>query len=164
MIFIVKHNVSDKEASRVLSSKSQKTIRGKHLYECSGLTSWFRYGNYQIKYDWISYLLGLEKGLDYHHAKCVKYWDGKELKYVSNIDFITNLIIKHFGKNFDLIQNLLELQELYLDFEGPILTCMCYKIPFEKLLSCIKQGKENFNLETFLKDNGCNFIENEKED
>ena len=164
LIFIVKHSADDKEASRVLSSKSKKTIHGKHLYECRELTSWFRYGEYQIKYDYIAYLFGIEKGLDYHHAKCVKYWDGKELKHVSNIDFITDLIIKRFGNDFDLTKNLLELQELCSDFEGPIFTCMFYKVPFEKLLPYIKQGKENFNLETFLKDNGCNFIENEKED
>lgn len=31
IIFIVKHRTDDKDACRVLSSKSQKAIRGKHL-------------------------------------------------------------------------------------------------------------------------------------
>ena len=157
LIFIVKHIADDKEASRVLSSKSKKTIHGKHLYECSSLTSWFRYGEYQIKYDYIAYLLGLEKRLDYYHAKCVKYWDFKKRERVSNIDFITDLIIKHYGNDFDLIQNLLDLQELYSEFEWPILTCMDYKIPFNKIIPYLVKGNEKFNLGKYFEVNDPNF-------
>lgn len=153
IIFIVKHRTDDKDACRVLSSKSQKAIRGKHLYECSNLTSWFRYGNYQIKVDYLMYFLGLRGTLDYYQSHNVKYWDAKELKIVSNIDFITNLIIERYGDNFDLIGALLEIQEAYGNYEFQIYRCMDLRIPFSVIKEHLTEEKKNFDIATFITDN-----------
>ena len=153
IIFIVKHRTDDKDACRVLSSKSQKAIRGKHLYECSKLTSWFRYGDYQIKIEYLIYFLGLRGGLTYHQANNVKYWDTKELKNCSNIDFLTNLIIERYGDDFDLIGALTEIQEKYGSYEFQVYRSMDLKIPFSMIKKHLTEDKINFDVAEFISQN-----------
>lgn len=108
-IFIHKFDRKDREAMRDMATESKLTIRGLHLYACKRLSTWFRYGEYLIKWDSAVWVLGLSKGLTY---------DQKNVRcgmHGCNIDFITELIIGKYGDDFDLVHELKSAQEALTD-------------------------------------------------
>lgn len=101
---------TDPDGRRDLKTKSYDTINGKHAYACTGLSSWFRLGEYIIKYDTVLYLFGLDKYIKsepmFKHF--VKYRDE------NSIDEFVQIVNDHFdGENF--LQTLLQLQEMMDD-------------------------------------------------
>jgi len=101
---------SDPDACRDLKTKSKDTINGEHIYACKRLSSWFRLGEYIIKYNTVVYLLGLEKYIKsepvFKHF--VKYGDK------NSIDEFVQIVNDHFdGENF--LQTILQLQEMMDD-------------------------------------------------
>lgn len=101
---------TDPDGRRDLKTKSYDTINGKNAYACTGLSSWFRLGEYIIKYNTVLYLLGLDKYIKsepvFKHF--VKYGDE------NSIDEFVQIVNDHFdGENF--LQTLLQLQEMMDD-------------------------------------------------
>lgn len=100
---------TDPDGRRDLKTKSYDTINGKHAYACTGLSSWFRLGEYIIKYNTVMYLFGFDKYVEdvTAHKYFVKYNDS------NNIDMFVDIVNKHFEGDF--LQTLLQLQEMMDD-------------------------------------------------
>ena len=98
---------TDPDGRRDLKTKSKNTINGEHAYACTGLSSWFRLGEYIIKYNTVLYLLGIDKYIksDSVFKYFVKYGDK------NSIDEFVQIVNDHFdGENF--LQTILQLQEM----------------------------------------------------
>lgn len=108
-IFIHKFDRKDREAMRDMATESKLTIRGLYLYACKRLSTWFRYGEYLIKWDSAVWVLGLSKGLTYDQKNVRHGMHG------CSIDFITELIIGKYGEDFDLAHELKSAQEAFTD-------------------------------------------------
>lgn len=108
-IFIEKWEKNDPDGRRDLKTKSKDTIGGEHAYACTRLSSWFRLGEYIIKYNTVLYLLGLDKYIKsepvFKHF--VKYDDK------NSIDEFVQIVNDHFDGDF--LQTLLQLQEMMDD-------------------------------------------------
>lgn len=108
---------TDPDGRRDLKTKSKNTINGEHAYACTGLSSWFRLGEYIIKYNTVMHLFGFDKYFDKYaegdseHLALFKYF----IKYgdKNNIDMFVDIVNKHFEGDF--LQTLLQLQEMMDD-------------------------------------------------
>jgi len=106
-IFIHKFDRKDREAMRDMATESKRKIGGLHLYACKNLWTWFRYGEYLIKWDDAVWMLGLMDGLR-SDQMCVRYGiDG------CSIDFIAELIIGRYGEDFNLGCELMAVQQVF---------------------------------------------------
>jgi len=108
-IFIEKFDRKDREAMRDMATESKQTIGGLHLYACKNLMTWFRYGEWVIKWDHAVWVLGLTEGLSFEQQRVRFGMSG------CNIDLITKLIISKHGKDFDLADVLFDIQRTITD-------------------------------------------------
>ena len=103
-IFIEKWEKNDLDGRRDLKTKSKDTIGGEHAYACTRLSSWFRLGEYIIKYNIVMYLFDFYKYVkgDDINKHFVKYGDS------NNIDMLVDIVNNHFDGDF--VKTLLQLQ------------------------------------------------------